>query len=804
MKFHAAALAFIVLSSFAQAGRQDGSVIDSCDYASDQAAQSAWIAREGSSPAAVRAVDGKPALVLRCNFAGTAIGRGVWDRAVALDLSQAEGIELEFHCANAGPVSSFTLYLKTEAGWHSAAFSPRVSEGWETILLRKLEMREEGRPGGWDKITGLRIAAWKGDNEDTEFMIRNVRRVGVLGGDTHIMILRGSDAGEVDARERRRYAEIVSALFGDVGLRHAIILERELTADALGKARLVVLPYNPGMSDSAVALLRNYLARGGRLLAFYAMPHGLEEATGIPGGKHRKAERSGEFSAIRPSGESLGGAPKEAKQASWNIAAVKPAEGRTRVLAEWFDSEGRDSGFPAILASDNTVFMTHVLLEDDRANKARLLLSLSGVHRPEFWESVIARRRENLAKVARSTGIEPRDASRLPSLSEDARARLVESAAFREHADVAAKEGHFGAAVDALDAATAKFREAFCLAQSPRSGEFRAFWCHSAYGVKGMTWDQAIARLKENGFTAIMPNMLWGGVAYYPGEVLPVAADIATRGDQLAACVAACRKHGLQIHVWKVDWNLGRDAPPAFVEKMRAAKRLQRSIGGDEEPWLCPSNPDNQDLERAAMVEVARKYPVDGIHFDYIRYPGPDHCFCGPCRGRFEKATGNPVAAWPKDVLPKGARREEWIKWCQDNITTVVKTTSGEVRKVRPGIKVSAAVFRNWDVDSRIVMQDWKLWCERGYLDFVCPMDYTNNAATFDRWMKKQKEWAGPAQLCPGIGASASHASLSAEEVIRQIGITQKHDTMGFIIFNYGENEARDLAPMLGLGMTKR
>src|SRR5205823_706003 len=104
-------------------------------------------------------------------------------------------------------------------------------------------------------------------------------------------------------------------------------------------------------------------------------------------------------------------------------------------------------------------------------------------------------------------------------------------------------------------------------------------------------WDQAIARLKENGFAAIMPNMLWGGVAYYPSDVLPVAAEIAKRGDQMAACVEACRRHGLRIHVWKVDWNLGHDVPASFLEKMRAENRLQRSVGGGEEPWLCPSHP---------------------------------------------------------------------------------------------------------------------------------------------------------------------------------------------------------------------
>jgi uncharacterized lipoprotein YddW (UPF0748 family) len=298
--------------------------------------------------------------------------------------------------------------------------------------------------------------------------------------------------------------------------------------------------------------------------------------------------------------------------------------------------------------------------------------------------------------------------------------------------------------------------------------------------------------------------MLWGGVAYYPSKVLPVAADLATRGDQVAECLAACRKHGLQIHVWKVDWNLGRDVPKEFVAKLRAEHRLQMSDTGEEEPWLCPSNPLNAALERDALVEVARNYAVDGIHFDYIRYPDARHCFCPPCRARFEHVSGKRVGNWPADVQPKGAVREEWIKWCQENINTVVRTTSEEVRKVRPGIKVSAAVFRQWDRDSRSVMQDWKLWCERGWLDFVCPMNYTESEAGYENWIRQQKQWAGPAGLVPGIGITSSHTTLAPDATVRQIEITRRYETQGFILFNFGEREAKEIIPTLGLGPTKR
>ena len=69
--------------------------------------------------------------------------------------------------------------------------------------------------------------------------------------------------------------------------------------------------------------------------------------------------------------------------------------------------------------------------------------------------------------------------------------------------------------------------------------------------------------------------------------------------------------------------------------------------------------------------------------------------------------------------------------------------------------------------------------------------------------MRRQKQHAGPAGLVPGIGASSSRTTLEADAVITQIDITRQHATKGFIIFNYGEHEARDTIPMLGLGVTR-
>ncbi|MCY3021986.1 MAG: family 10 glycosylhydrolase [Planctomycetota bacterium] len=382
-----------------------------------------------------------------------------------------------------------------------------------------------------------------------------------------------------------------------------------------------------------------------------------------------------------------------------------------------------------------------------------------------------------------------------------------EARASARRADALAALGgkRYPEAMAAAADADAFLLNAYCASVTPQPGEHRALWCHNAFGVQGMDWDAAIKLLADNGFTAILPNMLWGGSAYYESTVLPVAAEVREKGDQIAQCLAACKKYGLQCHVWKVNWNMGWSAPKDFVEKMKAAGRTQVHFDGKPEgTWLCPSHPDNQKLEVDAMVEVATKYDVDGIHFDYIRYPGPDECFCQGCRERFETAIGAKVMNWPADTRRDDQVRQKWLDFRRANITKVVAAVSELARKAKPKVRISAAVFRNWPVDRDGVGQDWKLWCEQGWLDFVCPMDYTPENAQFENWVKGQLGWVGKVPCYPGIGLSCWTQTNDICKLIDQIQITRRLKTGGFTIFNYDVSSARDIVPLCGKGITKK
>ena len=329
--------------------------------------------------------------------------------------------------------------------------------------------------------------------------------------------------------------------------------------------------------------------------------------------------------------------------------------------------------------------------------------------------------------------------------------------------------------------------------------EARAIWNHSGTGAYPGDWQRSAKLLAENGFTMILPNMLWGGVAHYPSDILPRSATFQKYGDQIQQCCEAAHRHGLEVHVWKVNYNLST-APNNFLEKMRRDGRTQVSAKGESKNWLCPSHPENQRLERESMLEVARKYPVDGLHFDYIRYPDGAHCYCDGCRRRFETHSGRKVLDqdWPEECF-SGARKKEYRDWRCTQITELVATVGREAKKIRPNIKMSAAVFGAYPDCRRSMGQDWLRWVECGYLDFLCPMDYTTNDDEFAALVRRQvKLVEGRLPIYPGIGVSAFKPTMKPEQLTEQIRLARSSGASGFTIFDLNPITAKFVLPFLG------
>ena len=369
-----------------------------------------------------------------------------------------------------------------------------------------------------------------------------------------------------------------------------------------------------------------------------------------------------------------------------------------------------------------------------------------------------------------------------------------------------------------IDKARALIDHAYLLSQPSPRVEARGWWCHSGTGPYAGDWDRAIKELSESGFNMVFPNMLWGGVAHYPSDVLPRSKVHEKYGDQIAQCLAAAKKYGIEMHVWKVNYNLGHLAPKSFVEKLCRQGRTQVSAAGQPKDWrglpkdwrglpkdwLCPSHPENIKLEVDSMVEVVEKYDVDGIHFDYIRYPDGSHCYCDGCRRRFEAGSGNKVKNWPADCR-KGPRRDEYRDWRARQITRLVAAVYKQAKQIRKDVKISAAVFGSYPACRDSVCQDWVHWAKSGYVDFLCPMNYTDSDPRFQGWVKNQLRLLdGCVPIYPGIGATATRIRLSPARVVGQVWHTRELGTGGFMIFNLSGSTIETIGPGFKLGAGQR
>ncbi len=781
-------------------------VADDLSY-SQQTAQSLWEPMGQTKPVSIVDVHGGKTLRMPCDFQDNRIDRASWDRRLNLDLAWRTGLQFLFYCRDATPVSSFSVYLHSGDGWYRGNFDASSTTTWTPVQIHKKDMSVEGHPAGWGKVDTLRISAWRGQDVDTEFYIA---AIGLFGQGGKIVIVHndsvaGSAPGELDSV--KQYTDVMAQFLDRVGLSYVVVSDLDVTAEKLKGTKLVILPHNPKMSDGAIDGIAKFLTEGGKLIACYHLPKALEPVVGIRNSGHVPQKYAGYFSSIRPAEKSLEGMPSVTQQSSWNINEMSPVEGRSYIAAWWHAGDGQSTGKPAIIASDNCICLTHVLIPDDRVNKLHLLLAMVGYLVPELWRDAANGAIERIGRFGPYEGYDAayQGIQGLVSTPGEASSALQAADTWRKLGLTLFSEGQFSKAVGAAEEAQRSLINAYCLAQTPSPGEHRAFWCHSAFGVEGLDWDHAIKVLADNGFTAVLPNMLWGGVAFYKSDVLPVSATVSERGDQIELCVAACRKYGVQCHVWKVNYNMGWATDNAFVAQKKAEGRTQVNYDGSpNDRWLCPSHPENQKLEIESMLEVARKYDVDGLHFDYIRYPDSQGCFCQGCRTRFETAIGGKVRNWPANVRNDDDLAPKWLDFRRQQITTVVAAVAERARQMRPGIKISAAVFPNWLTDRDSVGQDWKLWCRQGYLDFVCPMDYTASGSHFQHMIEQQLAWAGKVPCYPGIGLSTWSDPTDICRLIEQINITRQLKTGGFTVFNYGPTEATQVLPLLGEGMTRR
>jgi len=122
--------------------------------------------------------------------------------------------------------------------------------------------------------------------------------------------------------------------------------------------------------------------------------------------------------------------------------------------------------------------------------------------------------------------------------------------------------------------------------------------------------------------------------------------------DPLGYMIEQCHKRGIQVHAWFVNGSYGSqevrhvfDKHPDWAVQDGTGSRL----------WYDFGKPEVRRFQSDLMIECLRKYDLDGIHFDYIRY-GPQQCYCDYCQQTFARRYGfEPLTRDRRSTLPAGA-----------------------------------------------------------------------------------------------------------------------------------------------------
>lgn len=594
--------------------------------------------------------------------------------------------------------------------------------------------------------------------------------------------------------------------YRDGGIVADLASDADLTTALKGR-KVALLVYCSEPNAAQLASLRAFEKNGGRLIVTFSNSDGLAEIMGVARGKYVR-NSGGLFDSMVFESDRPGNIPSVIRQSSANIITAAPVKGKSRVIAWWADRAGRKTANPAWLMSDAGFWMTHVLLADgDSTGKGRLLVALSAHLYPSLWMDAAKARVAAAGAVGPWNG--PDDAVRktasLGDTPRNRRLRMQLRQARQIQADAKAmlKNGRGAVAWMLANDLDRTMMDAYGIMQLPRAGEIRAVWDHSGQGLYPGDWPRTCRALKEAGVTDILVNVAGPGFAHCNLSSLPRSPVYDAMGDQLKACVAAARPLGLRVHAWLICFSTTQ-ATAGRLATYRAGDWLLHATDGSTGPWLDPSSPAARAQLVKAAEELLVKYAIDGVHLDFVRYPDYYGSLGKGTRTRFEASRGAKVTSWPEDVK-HGAPFRELVRWRTAQVTALVADIRAMQRRRAPGKLVTAAVLGKYPTCVESVGQDWMAWLECGYIDYAYPMNYTEDGAKYAELLAVQLKKRNIAtRVVGGIGVTAAESRLEADQVIDQVNALRAGKAAGFALFDLDTKLAKDILPVLNLGLTAR
>lgn len=577
-------------------------------------------------------------------------------------------------------------------------------------------------------------------------------------------------------------------------------------ATTLQARQVAVLVYCAQINPAQMRELRAFRARGGRLIVCYSSSPELAELMGVRLGQYLRAPVDGRWSRMRFDASRPANVPERVLQSSPNLFLATPLPDRARVLAWWDDRRGTRTPEAAWLQSEAGFWMTHVLLGDGDARvKGQLLLALVAACDPTIWGPASVAQLATARQAGTLTSPQAAVAAAAALPEPDRRRRAAAAAAEAVQVEQAVRTllrgGRGAEAWLVAGDLRRQMLTVYGLLQQPRRGEIRGVWDHSGQGLYPGDWPRTCEVLRDAGFSDLFVNVAGAGFAHCRAEGLPASRVLTGAGDQLAQCLAAAHPLGLRVHAWVLCFSATL-ATPERLEVLRRQGWLLTDANGTAREWIDPANPEARAHLVRAFTDLAGRYPVDGLHLDFVRYPDLASALGARTRARFEQSRGGRLPNWPAEI-GSGPVRTEFLAWRTRQVTDFVADVRATLRRETPGRWLTAAVFGKYPSCVDAVGQAWEVWIDQGLLDYAVPMNYTEDALMLQSLLQTQTRTRRLARhVLPGVGITAAESRLDAAAAIDQIRQIRAAGAPGFVLFDLDTTLERDILPVLRLGMT--
>lgn len=333
------------------------------------------------------------------------------------------------------------------------------------------------------------------------------------------------------------------------------------------------------------------------------------------------------------------------------------------------------------------------------------------------------------------------------------------------------------------------------------AAEFRGAWVTA--WTKGFYTkdeiDRTIAEAKTAGLNALIVEVRKVGDAYYQSDIEPVGPEVPEGFDPLAYTIEKAHAEDMQVCAWLVVYRVWKGStPPSDSKHVLAAHPDWRSISyegaaeNEEGVYVDPGIPGYREHFANVCADIAKRYAVDAIHYDYVRYPEREWGYAPLALDCYYAETGETEK--PEQDDPK------WLQWKRDQVTALVTLVRERVKAANPNVKIQASTivwglcpedFKDATPYMR-VCQDWKLWMEQGLIDENCPMVYAREgeefgAGYFRGWLEGVKRWSYGLPAYIGISSTMN----TAEQMLQQVDAARKAGLPGFLFFAFNDTPQR-------------